>query len=250
MLRKTMDKKIILLALLICLCFSGSFGQDNSVDLKAKKITLKLKDKPLWLVFQHLMVKYDVPIGLEGSTLDNGNADYAFNTNLPYINPNSKIIDGNYVIKNNLLNIDVENASLETVLDEIVRQMKNYKWEINDDVVNIIPTKGRDERNEKLLALNISSFSFQKNFSIGQIRNNILDLPEIQTFLSEQKIFSTKWRAFVASATRRLPVEMKFSNLTLRDLLNKITKIKRGGWLLRQSYLYGTAEKEYIEIDI
>lgn len=249
-----MKKKtfIIVLNLLIVLGIgiSDTFAQENSPDLKDKKITLKLKNKPLSLVFSYLMVKYDVPIGMEGSTLDNDNADYVFNPNLPFREPGSTLADGDFAIKNHLLTIEVENASLETVLDEIVKQMKNYRWEINDEVVNIIPIKGRDERYEKLLAMNISNFSFQKDSVIGQIRNNILDLPEVKKFLSEHKIFSTKWRAFAVTAGRPLPVQMNFSNLTFRELLNKITKIKRGGWLLRQSYLYGSEEEEYIEIDI
>lgn len=247
--RKTL---IIVLNLLIVLGIgmSNGFAQENSNDLKDKKITLKLKDKPLSTVFLHLMVKYDVPIGMEGSTLENENADYVFNTNLPYRIPGSTLVDSPYVIKNHLLTVDVENASLETVMNEIVKQMKNYKWEINDEVVNIIPTIGRDKRYEKLLALNIDNFSFRKNFPIGQIRNDLLDLPEIKKFLSENKILSTKQRAFIGNVSRLLPAEMNYSNLTLRELLNKITKIKRGGWLLRQSYLFGSAEEEYIEIDI
>lgn len=245
-----MKPKIILLFLLTCLCFSFSFAQENSTNLKDKKITLKLKDKPLSIVFLHLMVKYDVPIGMEGSTLENENADYVFNTNLPYRRPGSEFVDRPYAIKNHLLTVDVEDVSLETVMDEIVKQMKNYKWEINDEVVNIIPTNGRDKRYEKLLAIKIDNFSFQKDFPIGQIRNDLLDLPEIKKFLSENKILSTKRRAFISNVSRLLPAEMNYSNLTLRELLNKITKIKRGGWLLRQSYLFGSAEEEYIEIDI
>jgi len=249
-----MKKKplIIILNLLVILGIGTSdvFAQENSTDLKDKKITLKLKDKPLSFVFRDLMIKYDVPIGMEGSNLDNDNADYAFNPNLPYVGQDFKIIDGYLDVKNNLLTVDFENASLETVLNEIVRQIKNYKWEINDEVVNIIPINGRDERYEKLLAMNISNFSFKKGFMIAQIRNDVLDLPEVQKFLGENKILSTKLRSFTGNASRKLPIEMNFSNLTLRELLNKIAKIKRGGWLLRQSYLYGSAEKEYIEIDI
>ena len=220
-----MKHKIIILLLLTCLCFSFSFAQDNSTDLKDKKITLKLKDARLSIVFLHLMVKYDVPIGMEGSTLDNDNADYMFNPNLPYVVPNSRRSDGYLDVKGHLLTLDFENASLETVMDEIVRQMKNYKWEINDEVVNIIPIKGRDKRFEKLLAMHIRNFSFKKGFMIAQIRNNIIDLPEVQKFLGEQKILSTKWHVYGVNSYRELPVEINFSNLSLRDLLNKITKI-------------------------
>jgi hypothetical protein len=245
-----MNKKIIFLALFICLCFSSAIGQETPTDLKDKKITIKGKDKPLWAVFYRLMAAYDVPIGMEASTLDKGTSDFMFNPNLPYIGQEFSTRDGYYAVKNNLLTLEFENARLETVLDEIVRQMKNYKWEINDGVVNIVPTKGRDARYEKLLELRIGNFSFQKDFNVAQIRNDVLDLPEVQKFLSDNKIFSTKLRPYTGNVSRSLPIEMKFSDLTFRELLNKITKIKRGGWLLRDNYLYGSDEKEYIEIDI
>lgn len=245
-----MDKKIILLALFICLCFSSAIGQETPTDLKDKRITVKAKDKPLSAVFYHLMAVYDVPIGMEGSTLDKGTSDFMFNPNLPYVGQEFSRRDWQYKVDNNLLTIEFENARLETVLDEIVRQMKNYKWEINDEVVNIVPTKGRDARYEKLLAIKIGNFSFQKDFLVAQIRNDILDLPEVKKFLSENKLHSTKLRPYTGNVGRRLPIEMKFSDLTFRELLNKIAKIKKGGWLLRDNYLYGSEEKEYIEIDI
>jgi len=45
-----------------------------------------------------------------------------------------------------------------------------------------------------------------------------------------------------------LPGEMNFSNLTLKGLLNKITKIKRGGWILKHQY--SPDEREGLDIYI
>jgi hypothetical protein len=47
-----------------------------------------------------------------------------------------------------------------------------------------------------------------------------------------------------------LSSDIVFSNFTLKELLNKITRVKRGGWILKKHDLTGTKDKEYIEIDI
>ena len=49
---------------------------------------------------------------------------------------------------------------------------------------------------------------------------------------------------------RTLPSDLSFSNLTFRDLLNKTTKVKRGGWILRRGKGFGKEYKEYLEINI
>src|SRR5687767_5427337 len=82
--RKIIKKKagIIVLNCLMLLGFAAfsSFGQEREVDLKNKKITLNLENKSLNVVFCYLIQQYDVPIGLEGSTLDNNHIDYLFQT--------------------------------------------------------------------------------------------------------------------------------------------------------------------------
>lgn len=202
----------------------------------------------LW-IFHELIDKYDIAIGYEGSTLDNDHTDYVFKTAKPYKLDKLPYYDGELPIKEHWFTINADNERLEDVMDKIVEQMKNYKWEINDDVINIIPTKGRDKRYQALLELNIGNFMLEKDKEIAFIRRRVFDLPEVKSFLIENNILTTKTRSFGLYTQRKLEAELNFSNLTFRELLNKITKAKRGGWILRKHYGYGE-EKDFIEIDI
>lgn len=253
---ETMRKKItnIILSCAITL-FGGMFivyGQEKSPELKVnKRITIKKENKPLDEILYYLIVKYDIAIGFEESTLDRDHDDYEFTTNLPFVNASGiRIAGGVTPIERHWLTVNVEDGTLTEVLNIIVGQMRNYKWEINDDVINIFPISGRDERYEKLLALNIGNFKIESRKPIFLIRDNLFALPEVVKFLNENKIYSTTNRENFDFVDRKLPTELNFSNVTFRDLLNKITKVKRGGWILKQSDISNSKEKEYIDIEI
>jgi hypothetical protein len=242
------------------------FGQEKETDLKDKRITIKMEQQPLGVVFKYLMENYDIPIGFEESILDRDHSDYDFHTNLPGV-PKHRMqnADGsikftttaNRVFKAELhpISVNAENERLEKVFNQIVEQMENYKWEINDGVVNIFPIKGRDERFEKLLGIKIQRFTFEKGKTVEDITTNIQLLPEFLRFLKENKLRFTGFRQgtnFVLKAQygRTINVGMDFSNLTFRGLLNKITKIKRGGWVLKWKWIAKTTGAEHIDIDI
>lgn len=266
-----MRKKIVFITLsCIIILLAGMFsifGQEKeTVLLKDKRITIKMEKQPLGQVFRELIEKYDVAIGFEESTLDREHNDYDFTTNLPSVRE-QRTVKANvgtnneievsitaeriWNIKQHWFTVNAENERLEDVLNTIIGQMDNYKWEINDDVVNIFPIKGRDERYKKLLELNIQNFTLKKGMPIALIRDTLFDLPEFQKFLNENKLFTVPYRhAFSGDIFRKLDVDLNFSNLTFRDLLNKITKVKRSGWILKKNDNRDSKEKEYIEIDI
>jgi hypothetical protein len=253
----------------IIICLAGTFpvfGQEKEIDLKDKRITIKMEKQPLGLVFKYLMENYDIPIGFEESTLDRGLPDYNFHANLPG-KPAHRMqnADGSitfattaervFKAESHPITVNAENERLEEVFNQIVEQMENYKWEINDDVINIFPIKGRDERFEKLLGINIQRFTFEKGKTVEDITTNIQLLPEFLRFMGKNKLVFTGMRAgadFILKAQygRTINVGMDFSNLTFRDLLNKITKIKRGGWVLKWKWISRTTGDEHIEIDI
>lgn len=257
----TLNCTIILLAGTFCV-----FGQEKVSELKDKKITIKMEKQPLGKIFRELIEKYDVAIGFEESTFDREHDDYDFTTNLPpvreqrtvktNVGTNKEIqvsitVDRIWNIKQHWFTVNAENEKLEDVLNTVVGQMKNYKWEINDDVVNIFPAQGRDERYKKLLELNVQNFTLKKDWQIFFIRTKLFKLPEFQKFLDENKLFTYDYRSvFLGDIYRKLDVDLNFSNLTFKELLNKITKIKRGGWILKQNNNTDAKEKEYIEIEI
>ncbi|MET0753706.1 MAG: hypothetical protein ABWZ66_10055 [Pyrinomonadaceae bacterium] len=257
----------ILSYVVVFLCASFCvLGQQNDANLKDKRITIRENKQPLGIVFKHLMENYDLQIGFEESTLDRDHNDYDFGTNLPALSVekmeskdgNVKITVENWRVfkpSKHFFTLDTENERLEDVLNKIVGQMEHYKWEINSGVINIIPTQGRDEKFKKLLAINVSSFSFEKGQTIKEITSKIIALPEFKKFLSENNLYFTgsrfgSYMRLKAQYGRKLDDEMNWSNLTFQDLLNKITQIKKGGWLLKANDFQGSAEKEYIDIDI
>ena len=104
-----------------------------------------------------LINKYDIAIGFEESSLDRTHRRYYFETNIPTDElkaeySGDKVMVGSMPpFSENLISVDFKDAKLSEVLDCIVKQMANYKWEINDQVVNITPVNGRDLRLKELL---------------------------------------------------------------------------------------------------
>lgn len=132
------------------------------------------------------------------------------------------------------ITVEYENVRLGTVLDDIVSQLKNYDWEITDEVVNIFPLKGRDSRFAKLMNLPVKKFVAAKGSRIEQIQTNLLyRLPELQVFMRENsfrpgaKVDSNTW-----FPRQPLQEELNFTNISFKELLNHIVKIKRGGWII------------------
>lgn len=237
-----MNKKqvIIFVSFVIVLATGllGIHGQEKKVELKDKRITIQMVKKPLFDVFIRLIYRYDVAIGFEESTLDKDHNDYHFQTQIPTPDDQEKYYTDEGIdysdVKNHLITVNFKNAKLEDVLNAIVKQMQNYDWEINNGVVNIFPIKGRDPRFEKLLNLRIREFGVPKGSEVGLIQPLIvLNLPEFKAFLAENNLYAESDRDDPWYIERPLPVEMKFSNLTFKELLNEITKSKRGGWILK-----------------
>jgi hypothetical protein len=255
----------LLCGCIICVAAAGiALGQTTELDLRDKKITVSMDKQPLGVVFRYLMENYDLLIGFEKSTIDFGSPDFYFETNLSGVGREGfQSKDGSVQIDVEVrqefeatihpITVKAESERLEDVFNIIVRQMQNYKWEINDGVINIFPTAGRHKSFEKLLAVNISNFSFEKGDTLWTITKNIKKIPEFKKFLDNNNIAFSGIRtgSLLLLETQyggKLDVEMNFSNLSFLQLLNKITKVKRGGWILRRISAPGQAE--YIDIDI
>lgn len=255
-------KQVIFVGFVIILLtgLSNVCGQEKNAELKDKRITIQIVNKPLVTVFTRLMYKYDIAIGFEESTLDKDHNDYEFETNVPSADQkhawsDKELISNNQKIENHLITVDFKDASLKDVMNEIVKQMKNYTWEINNDVVNIFPIRGRNPKFVKLLNLTFSEFIVPKDRVVGEIQAIIQFHRGFRAFLAENDLHIYTVRD---SANRffhkPVPETMKFTNLTLKELLNAITKSKRGGWILQSDKHIKlqddnkTKDKEFIDI--
>ena len=262
-------KPVVNSLFLLFVLSAGTFsilGQDKEIDLIDRPITIKMDNQPLGSVFRYLMENYDVQIGFEQSILDRRLPDYNFLTNLPAVvtykqqSPNGIIkitTTSEVVFKAPLhpITLNVENLKLRKVFDQIVSQMDNYKWKINNGIVNIYPVKERDERFRRLLELHIDRFVLKKGKTVEDITTSIASLPEFHRFMTENKLsFSGVKPGFgyevKARYGRTIDQEINFSNGTFRDLLNEITKVKKGGWIVKWQGVVKATGREYIDIDI
>jgi hypothetical protein len=131
--------------------------------------------------------------------------------------------------------------------------MKNYKWEISDDVVNIFPVKGRDPRFKELLETNISQFRLPAKSRVRDITTQIQLSPEFRSWFKKNGFNFIGSRTVKDELTdaqygRQVEPAMSFSNLIFKDLLNKITRVKKGSWILKWAgYRNGL---EFIDLDI
>lgn len=220
-------------------------GQVSERGFLDKRITLNLEKQAFGLVFRHLLVEHNVPIGLELSASDSKSKDFDFDANIPVLRKNEVVITDGRVRtpvtdetrldgKNQRFSIEVENERLENVLNEIVRQMGKYRWEINNGVVNIVPTEGRNAVFERFLALKVRKFAL-KNPRVELIQPYLFFLPEVIEFMKANRLsFANSRTGRTSTLQRKLPSDLEFSDIGFRELLNEITKIKRGGWILKE----------------
>jgi hypothetical protein len=264
-----MNKTILIASAILSVFHVGTpalVSGQHAVDLNKVTVTIRAEKQPLGAVLRYLMERYDLCIGYEQSMIDRNKSDYDFHTNLPKREPSlTHAIEGDItatttsekVFKAPLhpITISFDRATMNEVLDEIVRQMDNYKWEYSNGVVNITPIKGRDSRFEKLLSLKVNNFKLETGRKVEDITTNITLLPEFRKFVTDNNFQLLPVREgfnFVIEAQYGKPIEaeMNFSDITFRDLLNRITRSKRGGWILKWKRFNSKAGREVIDLDI
>jgi hypothetical protein len=256
-------KFLLTFSIIFLFGFGAVSAQESNRKPCGKRISIHKENEPLRVIIGSLIRDSEIAIGFEESSLNSESNDFDFAVNLPTPSEVSRqSSDGKYTISSSVeelfepteirFTLNAENACLDAVLNDIVGQMKNYQWTEDNGVVNIFPSKGRNHKYEKLLDIQISKFIYRKNMPIGNLRDKLLNLPEVKDFLVENQLKTSKIRkgSIDNSEKRLLDTEINFSNLTLKQLLNKITAIKKGGWILKKHDLVGTKGDQYVDIDI
>jgi hypothetical protein len=244
---------LVVCGFILAIGLQSALGQDTELALRDKRITIHMTQKPLYTVFWRLIQKYDVPIGLEESSLDTDHEHYDFATNvLPRdIMPIYKEQDPSVPpFSEHLITVNFDEARLDDVMDSIVKQMQNYDWDVSDGVINIFPIRGRDERLKSFLDVKVERFAVGAGDEVGAFQARMmLFLPEFKKFVAENKLEATTLRNDYTGGI--LPDGMVFRDKTFKELLNAIVKSKRGGWILHIKRLRmkkGEPRKEFIRI--
>lgn len=213
-----------------------SFAQS---DIRDKRVTIHIKNAPFSVVAGTLIQDFDVPIGLEMSPLTPVD-DFIFEPNLSYTLPDGDHMkwpipkEEWYKPKKYSFSLDVDNAPLSDVMDAIIKQMPEYRWESDGKVINILPISDRDDRIVKLLATKIEKFESEVDPRIVTVRLSFLEAPEILQFVNDSHIGISKSVDLASTNTfRQLVGKIHFERQTVKEILNSILFVKRGGWIVR-----------------
>lgn len=189
---------------------SGS-GQTTPDNLLEKRITLHINQGTFLYALSTLNVDHKIPIGFEVAL--GHKAQYH-------------------------LNIDLDNATLEDVLNEIVRQEMGYRWELRDGVINFIPIRSRDDFLEKLLNTPIRRFDQPKKLGKFQIRDAIVELPEVVALLKANGVTASHYGYpyHYSSIYRNEKVDLSISGTDVRGILNKVIReTEHNMWMVSRS---------------
>ena len=185
-------------ALLLASYSPVAHGQTVEPDITDQSITLHLTNATLLYAISTLCVDHRVPVGLEIAPGERNEAT---------------------------LNIDAQQARLRDILDQITAQEPAYKWEVRDGVINLVPVSERDKFFEKLLNTPVNLFAPAKGLTKFEIRDAILDLPEVKEQLTASKISASHRSYFNRPSIYSNPdVDLNISNTDVRGVLNKVIK--------------------------
>lgn len=208
----------ILIGLMLVVVLSGEIipgatsasGQRSIDNLLQQRITLHIKQGTFLYALSTLNVDNKIPIGFEVAVGHKANYH---------------------------LNVDLDNATLEQVLNEIVGQETGYRWELRDGVINIIPITSRDDFVEKLLNTPIRRFDQPKKLGKFQIRDAIVGLSEVAALLKANGITASHYGYYYhPSPDAKEKVDLSISGTDLRGVLNKVIReTEHNMWMVSRS---------------
>lgn len=130
------------------------------------------------------------------------------------------------------IDVNLPKMVLRSALDYLVMQDPRYGWKVEGQVIHFSPVKDRDNLLATLLDTKLSRVSFSAELGLSYMKYEILKLPEIEAKLAEAQVEPLIFEMGLRSR-EKLGRSLDYSNLTLRDLLNRITlNTSRQFWVL------------------
>lgn len=189
----------ILLISLLLICVMNSVGQSKKCDLLDRKITLHVSQGTFVYTLGKLAQDYEIPLGLEKSVKHTDEAK---------------------------ININVEEKSLRDVLNLLMEQEPEYKWELTNNVLNFTPNRNRNEFLSTFLNLPVSQIVYPKENDGNSLRETILALPEVAQLMKSKGV---KYAEYMNDPSFQ-PLFSKenlnptASNITIKDFLNQVIR--------------------------
>ncbi|MEW6130730.1 MAG: hypothetical protein AB1757_27110 [Acidobacteriota bacterium] len=124
----------------------------------------------------------------------------------------------------------LSSGTLREAMNTIVNANPEYRWQINDGVINLLPVQ--DE--PSLLNVRISKLKVKDARSIETIRSNLFELPEVKEAIAKLQL--TPGVKFIVGPIpldpeRRPKYSLECENVTVREALNAIVRAHgRAAW--------------------
>jgi hypothetical protein len=192
--------RLVILSLLVLQCgHTLSSGQNKANKLLDQKLTVHLTQATLIYTLDTLAIDHKIPVGLEKSSTETYKAKF---------------------------DIDIEGGTVRDVLESIARQEPAYQWEVRDGVINFTPTCDRYRFVVTLLDTPISSFAPAQGVDKFDIRNSILQLPEVNSLMASNGIgipILTDY-PYQQSTHASNAIDLSAFNTDVRGILNKVIR--------------------------
>jgi hypothetical protein len=188
--------------------FAPEASAFNESDLLNRRIkTTIIKGESIDQVLDLLAVEYGIPIGIELGD--------------PKLTPRREI------------ELQLPKTNLKGFLDSVIAKDPRYMWKLEGGVIHLSPVTTRDAFITTLLDAKISHFAMTGAVTRYRIFNEIMNLPEISSQLVIAGVEPMIFVNFGSTHKVEKGIFFSESNLTLRELLDKIvlkTEIKR--WVI------------------
>jgi hypothetical protein len=194
---------------------------ESLTSLPVRNVNIQKSNVPLAL--SEIAYKYSVPVGVEVSPEDD------------------LLKEGNIIVQ-------IENGTLQDILNSIVSQNPLYSWRIEDGVVNVFPRGQREPLLKALLEANIQTFSIEEGTSRFKFRESLTKSPELKIILDKYGVTSNN-EIFLSRDIAVLGHGFcfKVSNMTVKSILNQVIKESETKyWIVNKS----GANKQYLLLNL
>lgn len=210
-----MNKNITFLILLITLLFAPiTQSQHKQTD----------GNQPSSEVQERRVKLYDLPVSTQ---------EAFFDTLRQEKKPGGIVLlNRNCVVSEVKPQIQQEYTTLQTALNSIVKQDPWYSWNIDEGVVNLIPTDDEPD----LLKIQIKKFHLNGDLNIHLALEKLLRLPEVETRAAKINLNKIMYGGLQSPRNTKSRLKFQLRNVTLRQTLNEI--VRKDGiavWRYRES---------------
>lgn len=184
---------------------ASAFNEPDLLTLQIKAIAIKRES--IAQIFDRLASDYEIPVGIE--------------------------LGDDKLTPRREINLDLPETNLKDFLDSVVEKDSRYTWKLEGGVIHLWPVSGRDTFLATLLEEKVSHFSIIGELSRNRIYDDVMGLPEIRSKLMIANVEPLTFNGPGSWGKLRKDTYFNESNLTLRELLDKIvlkTEIKQ--WVI------------------